>query len=116
MPHQGAAIPNVTFAANVHYHHLTNDVMEGGKLPYRPGRITGSDGPGFDVRLDRQKLRRYADLYQELGGYTNDRDPGCPDWYALAPNEHWVAATVRLTPALRASIKTVERGLRPAGA
>ncbi len=100
MLHLGAALPNLTFAADAHYHHLTDDVIEGGKLPYRCGRIRVPDGPGLGVRLDRHKLQRYSELYQELGGYTYDRDPGRPDWYALVPNALWADPAVGLTPSL----------------
>ena len=47
------------------------------------------DGPGLGVELDRDKLAEYAELYEELGDYPYDRDPGRPDWFALVPNEHW---------------------------
>ena len=30
----------------------------------------------FGVTLDPEKVRQYAELYQEMGGYTYDRDPG----------------------------------------
>ena len=100
MLHLGAALPNLAFAADAHYHHLTDDVIEGGKLPYRGGRIAVPSGPGLGVRLDRQKLEHYAALYRERGGYAYDRDPGRPDWYALVPNEVWADPTVALTPTL----------------
>jgi len=58
-------------------------------------------GPGLGVQLDREKLRRYSDLYKELGGYAYDRDPGRRDWYALVPNERWADPTVSLSPKLR---------------
>ena len=32
MLHLGAVLPNLTFAADAHYHHLTDDVIEGGRL------------------------------------------------------------------------------------
>ena len=34
------------------------------------------DGPGLGVRLDRDKLAQYAELYRELGPYPYDQDPG----------------------------------------
>ena len=100
MLHLGAVLPNLTFAADAHYHHLTDDVIVGGKLPYREGRIRVPTGPGLGVRLDREKLRRYAELYAEIGGYTYDRDPGRPEWYALVPNERWADPGVSLRPRL----------------
>lgn len=86
MLHLGAVLPNLTFAADAHYHHLTDDIIVGGPLPYRDGGIAVPSGPGLGVRLDREKLRRYADLFRELGPYAYDRDPLRPDWYPLVPN------------------------------
>ena len=100
MLHLGAVLPNLAFAADAHYHHLVDDVIEGGVVPYREGCIRVPDGPGLGVKLDREKLRRYSELYRELGGYTYDRDPGRPEWYALVPNEHWADPTVSLPPKL----------------
>src|SRR6185295_12171468 len=34
MLHLGAVIPNLTFAADAHYHHLTDDIIEGGRFKY----------------------------------------------------------------------------------
>src|SRR6201999_4344666 len=33
MLHLGAVIPNLSFAADAHYHHLTDDIIEGGLMP-----------------------------------------------------------------------------------
>lgn len=89
MLHLGAVLPNLTFAADAHYHHLADDVIQGGKLAYRQGRIRVPDGPGLGVRLDPEKLERYADEYRRLGGYPYDRDPGRPGWFAMVPNQEW---------------------------
>ena len=89
MLHLGAVLPNLSFAADAHYHHLTGDVIQGGLLPYDKGAIRVPEGPGLGVQLDRNKLEEYAELYQELGGYAYDRDPGRPDWYAIVPNSKW---------------------------
>ncbi|UFU07614.1 enolase C-terminal domain-like protein [Ruania halotolerans] len=86
MLHLGAALPNLTFAADAHYHHLTDDVVEGGLRPYVDGKMAVPTEPGLGVRLDRDKVAEYAELYRELGGYPYDRDPGRPDWYPLLPN------------------------------
>lgn len=97
MLHLGAAIPNLTFAADAHYHHLTDDVIEGGRLAYRNGRIAVPTAPGLGVRLDRDKVGRYAELYRKLGGYAYDRDPGRPDWYPLIPNTRWADPAVSVS-------------------
>ena len=97
MLHLGAVIPNLAFAADAHYHHLADDVIEGGKMAYRGGRIAVPEGPGLGVRLDRDKVGRYAELYRRLGGYPYDRDPGRPDWYPLIPNTRWADPTVSVS-------------------
>jgi glucarate dehydratase len=89
MLHLGAVVPNVSFAADAHYHHLRDDVIEGGKLKYENGSIRVPDGPGLGVRLDSSKLAQYAELYRELGSYPYDQDPGRPGWAPLVPNDRW---------------------------
>jgi glucarate dehydratase len=89
MLHLGAALPNLSFAADAHYHHLTDDIIKGGKLKYVDGKIAVPKGPGLGVELDRNKLAQYAELYKELGGYPYDRDPGRPDWYAVMPERRY---------------------------
>jgi len=89
MLHLGAVVPNLSFAADAHYHHLRDDIIAGGKLPYADGAIAVPDAPGLGVELDRDKLAEYAELFRELGPYPYDRDPARPDWYPLLPNTDW---------------------------
>lgn len=89
MLHLGAVLPNLTLSADAHYHHLTDDIIVGGKMRYVDGSIAVPNGPGLGVTLDREKFERYAELYRELGGYTYDRDPGRPGWFPLLPNTRW---------------------------
>ena len=89
MLHLGAALPNLSFAADAHYHHLTDDVIKGGKLAYRDGFIDLPKGPGLGVELDPDKVAEYAELYRELGGYAYDRDPGRPDWVPMMPERSY---------------------------
>jgi glucarate dehydratase len=89
MLHMGAVVPNLGYAADAHYHHLADDVIVGGRMRYVDGRIAVPEGPGLGVTLDREKLRRYHELFRELGGYPYDRDPGRPGWYPIVPNERW---------------------------
>jgi glucarate dehydratase len=89
MLHLGAVIPNLNFAADAHYHHLVDDIIVGGKMEYKDGKITVPNKPGLGIELDRDKVEKYAELYKEIGGYKYDRDPGRPDWYPLVPNEKW---------------------------
>jgi len=102
MLHLGAVLPNLTFTADAHYHHLTDDIIVGGKMRYRSGCIRVPDGPGLGVTLDREKLDTYAELYRSLGGYPYDRDPGRPGWYPLLPNTEFADHRVSVRPTLRA--------------
>jgi glucarate dehydratase len=97
MLHLAAVIPNLAFAADAHYHHLTDDVIEGGKLAYRNGCIAVPTAPGLGVRLDREKIALYAERYRELGGYPYDRDPGRPGWYPCIPNTRWADPAVSVS-------------------
>ncbi|MEM1041684.1 MAG: enolase C-terminal domain-like protein [Bacteroidota bacterium] len=89
MLHLGAALPNLHFAADAHYHHLTDDVIAGGKLAYEDGHIAVPTSPGLGVTLDRDKLAEYAALYEKLGPYPYDRDPHRPRWFNLWPKTDW---------------------------
>ena len=89
MLHLGAVIPNLTFAADAHYHHLADDIIEGGLMRYEDGAIAVPTGPGLGVKLNRDKVAEYADLYKRLGPYAYDMDPGRPGWFPLIPNDRW---------------------------
>lgn len=86
MLHLGAALPNLSFAADAHYHHLQDDIIKGGKLRYQDGCIALPEAPGLGVELDYDKLAEYHELYKELGGYPYDRDPARKGWYSVLPN------------------------------
>ena len=100
MLHLGAVVPNLGYSADAHYHHLKDDVIVGGKMRYVDGRIAVPSAPGLGVKLDREKVARYHALYQELGGYPYDRDPGRPGWYPLIPNGDWADPSVSSSPSL----------------
>lgn len=87
MIHLAACLPNLVLAPDSHYHHLMDDVIEGGKLQYKDGAMAVPTGPGLGVSLDRDKLARYHELSkeQEMGTWTDDpRRPGVvitqPKW------------------------------------
>src|ERR1700730_16925356 len=89
MLHLGAVIPNLSHAADAHYHHLQDDIIVGCKMVYENGAIRVPEGPGLGIELNRDKLAQYAELYRELGGYPYDRDPTRPEWFPLVPNVRW---------------------------
>ena len=89
MLHLGAVIPNLTFAADAHYHHLKDDIIAGGKMRFEQGSIAVPNSPGLGVTLDRDKLAMYVDAYKRLGPYPYDQDPLRPGWTPTIPNARW---------------------------
>lgn len=89
MLHLGAVIPNLSFAADAHYHHLVDDVIVGGPMRYDCGAIEVPRAPGLGVKLDPEKMGRYRELYKRLGGYPYDQDPLRPGWTPVIPNDRW---------------------------
>jgi glucarate dehydratase len=89
MLHLGAVIPNLTFAADAHYHHLMDDVIEGGKLQYCHGAMPVPTTPGLGVKLDRNRMGEYHEMFRRLGSYPYDQDPLRPGWSPLIPNQSW---------------------------
>ena len=110
MLHLGAMLPNLSFSADAHYHHLQDDIIGGGRFEYEGGSIKVPDGPGLGVSLDRNKLDVYAELYKELGGYLYDRDPGYPGRYPLVPKQRFADPNKPMTP----QIPTGQTGHTPA--
>ncbi len=96
MLHLTAALPNLSYATDAHYHHLTDDILVGGKMEYVDGCIDVPSAPGLGVEVDRDKLAQYAELYRQLGGYPYDRDPERPGWFAVWPERNH--APFRETP------------------
>lgn len=105
MLHLGAVLPNLTFAADAHYHQLRDDIVEGGKLSYVGGAIAVPEGAGLGVRLDRDKLGEYAEEFRRLGGYPYDREPDQPTRFPLLPKQQWA------DPSVTASADTNQNGV-----
>ena len=90
MLHLGAVIPNLSFAADAHYHHLTDDIIEGGLMQYEDGSIAVPDEPGLGVQAQsRQTAQNTASSTSASGGYPYDQDPGRPGWTPILPNDRW---------------------------
>jgi glucarate dehydratase len=89
MLHLGAVIPNLTFAADAHYHHVVDDVIVGGKMQYCHGALPVPTAPGLGVTLDPDKMAQYHENFQRLGAYPYDQDPLRPGWAPIIPNKVW---------------------------
>ena len=101
MLHLGAVLPNLSFAADAHYHQLSDDIIQGGLMKYEGGCIRVPDGAGLGVKLDREKLGQYAELYRKLGGYAYDQDPLRPRWASTIPNDRWAEPDDARVPQIR---------------
>lgn len=64
-----ATIPEMRFAGDAHYHYLTDDIIQGGLMPYVDGTIAVPTGPGLGVALDEDKMAHYEGVYEERGDY-----------------------------------------------
>jgi glucarate dehydratase len=84
-----AAMPELAHAADAHYHHMTDDVIAGGKMEYRNGALPVPTGPGLGVELDPDRVERYHRAYLELGPYVFTGDPLRPDWVPMIPERDW---------------------------
>ncbi|HTA42150.1 MAG TPA: enolase C-terminal domain-like protein [Bryobacteraceae bacterium] len=100
MLHLGAVVPNLSFAADAHYHHLADDIIEGGLMRYENGAICVPHGPGLGVKLNRDKLAEYSELHRRLGNYPYDQDPLRPGWAPAVPNDRWADPADDRTPVI----------------
>ena len=98
MIHLGACLPNISFAADAHYHHIVDDIIVGGKLKCENGEYALPQKPGLGVEVDREKLLEYAEQFKRLGGYPYDRDPARKNWYAVMPAKSYADPSVKKMP------------------
>jgi glucarate dehydratase len=74
MIHLGAVVPQLTIASDTHYPWLIDsaDIIQGGKLPIRQGKMKVPDGPGVGVQLDPDKVARANEVYRKCGMKERD--------------------------------------------
>ena len=53
------------------------------------------------MKLDRDKVGKYAELYKRLGGYPYDQDPLRPGWTPTIPNTRWADPKDARVPDIR---------------
>jgi glucarate dehydratase len=87
--HLAATLPGLTRAADAHYHHLTDDIIVGGKLPYEKGGMAVPRAPGLGVKLNRDKLQQYHALALELQALSSQTsivgDPQATEHLPILP-------------------------------
>lgn len=69
MIHVGALCRQLTIASDTHYPRLpeNSDIIQGGKLPIRNGRMRVPAGAGVGVDLDLDKVARAPEIYRKCG-------------------------------------------------
>ena len=58
-------------------------------LGARVSDIAVPAAPGLGVKLNREKLNEYSDMFKRLGPYPYDQDPLRPGWTPTVPNTRW---------------------------
>ncbi|MFN4257801.1 MAG: enolase C-terminal domain-like protein [Gemmataceae bacterium] len=74
MIHVGAICPSLTAASDTHYVWLIDsaDIITGGKLPIRDGKMKVPTAPGLGVELDLDQLARAHETYRKCGMRERD--------------------------------------------
>ncbi len=87
MVHAASTLPNLTYSVDTLYHHMLDDVIVGGKLPFVNGCVKVPEGPGLGVELDPDRLARAKELFRERGDYYArfHEDTTRPDWFPINP-------------------------------
>ncbi|MEX1062306.1 MAG: enolase C-terminal domain-like protein, partial [Balneolaceae bacterium] len=67
MVHLGAALPHLPYALDTHYPWQSDEVIEGGRLPFDGGMVDVPAEPGLGVVLDRDALDRLHRNYLDCG-------------------------------------------------
>lgn len=89
MLHVASTMPNLVHAIDSHYHHMVDDIIEGGKLQYKDGCMAPRDEPGFGVSLDEDKMNKYEELFkkrQQAADWWYPPDPQRPKWFPIVPS------------------------------
>lgn len=64
--HLAASLPGLVHAMDTMHHELTDDIVVPGGWKYDDGFLVLPDAPGLGVELDEDKLRKYAEQYDQL--------------------------------------------------
>jgi glucarate dehydratase len=74
MIHLGAVLPQLTIASDTHYPWLAEqwEIIQGGKLTIRDGKMQVPTAPGLGVRLDPDRLARAHEMYEKSGMRSRD--------------------------------------------
>lgn len=72
MTHVAAAVPNLSYACDTHYPWQDEDVVVGGRIPFREGAVQVPSAPGLGVTIDRDALEKLHEQYLACGIRNRD--------------------------------------------
>lgn len=72
MTHVAAAVPNLSYACDTHYPWQDEDVVVGGRIPFREGAVQVPSAPGLGVTIDRDALAKLHEQYLACGIRNRD--------------------------------------------
>jgi glucarate dehydratase len=84
MVHLAAALPNLGYAIDSHYHDQVDDVITQ-PWRYEGGRFRVPTGPGLGVELDPDKVAHYHRVFEEQPEVNEFYDPWRPGWVPALP-------------------------------
>jgi glucarate dehydratase len=72
MTHLAASIPGLAYACDTHYPWQSEDVIQGGRVPFVDGCVLLGSAPGLGVELDRPALAALHEQYRRCGIRSRD--------------------------------------------
>jgi glucarate dehydratase len=92
MTHVASACPNLTYACDTHYPWQTekDEVIAGGRVPFKNGAVEISAKPGLGVNLDYDQLARGQERYDKIPYRKRDDEAEMrkyvdPNWRRVLP-------------------------------
>jgi len=74
--HLIASTPTFTLAnQEAYYRTLTDDIIEGGPLPFKGACVSVPTGPGLGVSLDDTRLKQHAEFYRQKAAGARETRP-----------------------------------------
>lgn len=65
MCHVAAATPNLTYDCDTHYPWYRKEIIKGGRVTFKDGKLPVPQGPGLGVELDKEAVSELHELYKE---------------------------------------------------
>lgn len=65
MCHVAAATPNLTYDCDTHYPWYAHEIIKGGRVTFKDGKLPVPTGPGLGVELDHDAVAELHEVYKE---------------------------------------------------